>query len=261
MTQKSLKNQMPALWLIVGMTVMTMLGTRGWGLSDEGWPMSTFYTIGAIIGVICLLFETEAVQYRIWYIIPYSLIIWGVPGAVQWHLGSTNVTVNLLVIVIGLAGALPGIIIYMIMSAVFEKRAEKRFNAQNPEVHLRRQYILAKMDTDSAQSLVTLKGAIEKVVNSDQKQPEAQSSIMDFVNQNAPTRDDAERFYYMYDAVNKRDLVQDLIVLHGMNDADIHLEHLINIGFVEGVYPFEPRLSLTKETPALEEAGSGPAGN
>jgi hypothetical protein len=241
MKQKSLQHIRPGFVFIFIVIMISIFGKGGWGFTDHDWELSTVLMVTAIIAAGCLFFEDYILLHRVLLLLPYGVSAAGAFWAVNAHLSSVHTTFNILVVLIGMLGAAPGSILYYFIYSYFDKLAILRFENDHPEIALKRSQVYAAMSGDDKQAMLSLHAAMKKIVNSKNRQAAAVEVVINFVNANARTREQAAGFLDMYDAVLKRDLVKDIRTISGKKEAANNLEKFIQLNIIEPVTPFERR--------------------
>jgi hypothetical protein len=242
MKQRSLNNTRPVIAFVVIIVLLSLLSKGGWGFSDEDWPLPAILFINVIVIAACLFFEDYIAEHRLLLIFPYTIISVSVFWLVQWHLSSVHSTFNIVVVFIGMLGALPGGILYYLMVKYFDKKAEIRFEEDNPGLVLKRISIENAMSVNDRRTIIRLHESMVKIATSKNYNVEAVKAVVDFVNANAGSREQSIRFLDMYDAIIKRDLINDIYSLSGKKNAEKNLAKFIALQIAEPVKPFKRKL-------------------
>jgi Ca2+/Na+ antiporter len=237
MQQKKLGNNMPILGVAIAMAIVAFMSAPGWGFIEGGPTSKIVILLGVVACVIGIYLENETLEQKLLYIIPYSLVCIGAVYATHSYLKSVTSTLQIVIFLMAILGAIPGLIIYYIMHSYFEKVNERKFEAANPELIIQWEQSKATITEDELFYITTLKKFIVQKL-ADDKGRFDDSMLQDTIDEKSLTKQNALRYIKVYEAHQRRDMIADIKEgAKSKKKAKLFLAKFIEHGIVEPEWP------------------------
>ncbi len=237
MQQKKLNSNTPIWGVTIAMAIVAFISTPGWGFIDGGPTSTIVITIGVVACVIGIYLEHETLQQKLLYIIPYSLVCIGAVYATHSYLKSVTTTLQIVIFLMGILGAIPGLLIYYLMHLYFKKVNERKFEAENPDLIMQWEQTKSTITEDELFYITTLKKFILQKL-ADDKGRFDDSLLQDTIDEKSLTKPNALRYIKVYEAYERRDMIADIKEgAKSKKNAKLFLAKFIEHGIVEPEWP------------------------